>query len=130
MAGLYNGGPAAIVYGIIVSAAGNLAIASSLAELASVWGISCFSFRETESLHSEPGILRPEHNTTGAMSLHHAILDFLASFKVSLAPGTNMRTEHLTDLSLGRMGYCLSPLPVTPAPYDIPTRSCLYSHPE
>ncbi|KAF9895273.1 hypothetical protein FE257_000176 [Aspergillus nanangensis] len=36
LAGLYNGGPAAIVYGIIVSAAGNLAIASSLAELASV----------------------------------------------------------------------------------------------
>ncbi|KAE8350881.1 amino acid transporter [Aspergillus coremiiformis] len=35
-AGLLNGGPAAIVYGMIISAIGNLAIASSLAELASV----------------------------------------------------------------------------------------------
>ncbi|PYI01627.1 GABA permease [Aspergillus sclerotiicarbonarius CBS 121057] len=35
-AGLYNGGPAAIVYGIIISGLGNLAIATSLAELASV----------------------------------------------------------------------------------------------
>ncbi|PWY86752.1 amino acid transporter [Aspergillus heteromorphus CBS 117.55] len=35
-AGLYNGGPAVIVYGIIVSALGNLAIAASLAELASI----------------------------------------------------------------------------------------------
>ncbi|GLA43952.1 hypothetical protein AnigIFM63309_002049 [Aspergillus niger] len=37
-AGLFNGGPAAIVYGIIVSGVGNLAIATSLAELASVLG--------------------------------------------------------------------------------------------
>ena len=36
-AGLYNGGPAAIVYGIIISGLGNLAIATSLAELASVY---------------------------------------------------------------------------------------------
>ncbi|GES65229.1 GABA permease [Aspergillus terreus] len=35
-AGLYNGGPAVLVYGIIVSGVGNLAIACSLAELASV----------------------------------------------------------------------------------------------
>ncbi|BCR92983.1 putative GABA permease [Aspergillus luchuensis] len=35
-AGLFNGGPAAIVYGIIISGVGNLAIATSLAELASV----------------------------------------------------------------------------------------------
>lgn len=35
-AGLYNGGPAVIVYGIIVTTAGNLAIAFSLAELASL----------------------------------------------------------------------------------------------
>ncbi|KAJ5389497.1 amino acid/polyamine transporter I [Penicillium cataractarum] len=35
-AGLYNGGPAAIVYGIILSTLGNLAIACSLAELASL----------------------------------------------------------------------------------------------
>ncbi|KAL2852087.1 amino acid transporter [Aspergillus pseudoustus] len=36
LAGLYNGGPSAIVYGLIVSIVGNLAIALSLAELASV----------------------------------------------------------------------------------------------
>ncbi|KAL4926146.1 amino acid/polyamine transporter I [Aspergillus undulatus] len=36
LAGLYNGGPSAIVYGLIVSIIGNLAIALSLAELASV----------------------------------------------------------------------------------------------
>ncbi|KAK1140016.1 hypothetical protein N8T08_010925 [Aspergillus melleus] len=36
LAGLANGGPVVIVYGIIISAVGNLAIASSLAELASV----------------------------------------------------------------------------------------------
>ncbi|KAL4917737.1 amino acid/polyamine transporter I [Aspergillus aurantiobrunneus] len=36
LSGLYNGGPAAIVYGIIVSTVGNVAIACSLAELASV----------------------------------------------------------------------------------------------
>ncbi|KAJ5915495.1 amino acid permease [Penicillium verhagenii] len=36
LAGLYNGGPAAIVYGIILSTVGNLAIACSLAELASL----------------------------------------------------------------------------------------------
>ncbi|KAL4752199.1 hypothetical protein BDW72DRAFT_212078 [Aspergillus terricola var. indicus] len=36
LAGLYNGGPAAIVYGLLVSIVGNLAIALSLAELASV----------------------------------------------------------------------------------------------
>ncbi|KAL4867049.1 hypothetical protein BDV12DRAFT_198531 [Aspergillus spectabilis] len=36
LAGLYNGGPAAIVYGLIVSIVGNMAIAMSLAELASV----------------------------------------------------------------------------------------------
>ncbi|KAL4779448.1 amino acid/polyamine transporter I [Aspergillus varians] len=36
LAGLYNGGPAAIVYGLIISITGNLAIALSLAELASV----------------------------------------------------------------------------------------------
>ncbi|KAJ5539518.1 amino acid permease [Penicillium frequentans] len=35
-AGLYNGGPAAIVYGIILSTVGNMAIACSLAELASL----------------------------------------------------------------------------------------------
>ncbi|KAL4747438.1 hypothetical protein BDW72DRAFT_15313 [Aspergillus terricola var. indicus] len=35
-AGLLNGGPAAIVYGIIISTLGNLVIACSLAELASV----------------------------------------------------------------------------------------------
>ncbi|PYH87820.1 GABA permease [Aspergillus ellipticus CBS 707.79] len=35
-AGLYNGGPAAIVYGVILSAVGNMAIAASLAELASI----------------------------------------------------------------------------------------------
>ncbi|KAJ0414045.1 amino acid/polyamine transporter I [Aspergillus carlsbadensis] len=34
LSGLYNGGPAAIVYGIILSTVGNLAIACSLAELA------------------------------------------------------------------------------------------------
>jgi choline transport protein len=37
LAGLYNGGPAAIVYGIILSTVGNLAIACSLAELASLY---------------------------------------------------------------------------------------------
>ncbi|KAB8263311.1 amino acid/polyamine transporter I [Aspergillus pseudonomiae] len=36
LSGLYNGGPAAIVYGIILSTIGNLAIACSLAELASL----------------------------------------------------------------------------------------------
>ncbi|KAJ5792528.1 amino acid permease [Penicillium pulvis] len=36
LAGLYNGGPAAIVYGIILSTVGNMAIACSLAELASL----------------------------------------------------------------------------------------------
>ncbi|KAL2835863.1 amino acid/polyamine transporter I [Aspergillus pseudoustus] len=36
LSGLYNGGPAAIVYGIILSTVGNLAIACSLAELASL----------------------------------------------------------------------------------------------
>ncbi|BCS25156.1 uncharacterized protein APUU_41600S [Aspergillus puulaauensis] len=36
LAGLYNGGPVAVVYGLIVSIVGNLAIAMSLAELASV----------------------------------------------------------------------------------------------
>ncbi|KAJ5952461.1 amino acid permease [Penicillium vulpinum] len=36
LSGLYNGGPAAIVYGIILSIVGNLAIACSLAELASI----------------------------------------------------------------------------------------------
>ncbi|KAL4739974.1 amino acid/polyamine transporter I [Aspergillus similis] len=36
LAGLYNGGPAAIVYGLLVSIVGNLAIAMSLAELASM----------------------------------------------------------------------------------------------
>ncbi|KAL6235491.1 hypothetical protein BDW75DRAFT_230224 [Aspergillus navahoensis] len=36
LAGLYNGGPSAIVYGLLVSIVGNLAIAMSLAELASV----------------------------------------------------------------------------------------------
>ncbi|KAL5332543.1 amino acid/polyamine transporter I [Aspergillus crustosus] len=36
LAGLYNGGPAVIVYGLIVSIMGNMAIAMSLAELASV----------------------------------------------------------------------------------------------
>ncbi|KAJ5481873.1 amino acid permease [Penicillium sp. IBT 31633x] len=36
LAGLYNGGPAAIIYGIILSTVGNLAIACSLAELASL----------------------------------------------------------------------------------------------
>ncbi|KAL3443948.1 amino acid/polyamine transporter I [Aspergillus insuetus] len=36
LSGLYNGGPAAIVYGIILSTVGNLAIACSLAELASI----------------------------------------------------------------------------------------------
>ncbi|KAI9373493.1 amino acid/polyamine transporter I [Aspergillus egyptiacus] len=36
LSGLYNGGPAAIVYGSIVSLVGNLAIAMSLAELASI----------------------------------------------------------------------------------------------
>ncbi|KAJ5876374.1 uncharacterized protein N7529_001958 [Penicillium soppii] len=36
LSGLYNGGPAAIVYGIILSTLGNLAIACSLAELASL----------------------------------------------------------------------------------------------
>ncbi|CBF73597.1 hypothetical protein AN7958.2 [Aspergillus nidulans FGSC A4] len=36
LAGLYNGGPAAIVYGLLVSIVGNMAIAMSLAELASV----------------------------------------------------------------------------------------------
>ncbi|KAL3469716.1 GABA permease [Aspergillus californicus] len=36
LSGLYNGGPAAVVYGIIVSTVGNVAIACSLAELASV----------------------------------------------------------------------------------------------
>ncbi|KAE8402004.1 amino acid transporter [Aspergillus pseudonomiae] len=35
-AGLFNGGPAVIVYGLIISAIGNLAIACSLAELATV----------------------------------------------------------------------------------------------
>ncbi|KAF7594391.1 hypothetical protein BBP40_009372 [Aspergillus hancockii] len=35
-AGLYNGGPAVIVYGIIISTIGNLTIACSLAELATV----------------------------------------------------------------------------------------------
>lgn len=44
LSGLYNGGPAAIVYGIIVSAVGNLAIACSLAELASVYDMSPFTF--------------------------------------------------------------------------------------
>ncbi|OOQ88338.1 amino acid permease [Penicillium brasilianum] len=34
-AGLYNGGPAAIIYGMLLSTLGNLAIACSLAELAS-----------------------------------------------------------------------------------------------
>ncbi|KAF7592300.1 hypothetical protein BBP40_000431 [Aspergillus hancockii] len=34
--GLFNGGPAAIIYGMILSTTGNLAIASSLAELATV----------------------------------------------------------------------------------------------
>lgn len=37
LSGLYNGGPAAIVYGIILSTAGNMAIACSLAELASLY---------------------------------------------------------------------------------------------
>ena len=37
LSGLYNGGPAAIVYGIILSTIGNLAIACSLAELASLY---------------------------------------------------------------------------------------------
>lgn len=37
LSGLYNGGPAAIVYGIILSTVGNLAIACSLAELASLY---------------------------------------------------------------------------------------------
>ncbi|KAJ5673814.1 hypothetical protein N7462_009253 [Penicillium macrosclerotiorum] len=36
LSGLYNGGPAAIVYGIILSTVGNLAIACSLAKLASL----------------------------------------------------------------------------------------------
>ncbi|KAL4899950.1 hypothetical protein BDW74DRAFT_183265 [Aspergillus multicolor] len=36
LAGLYNGGPSAIIYGLLVSILGNLAIAMSLAELASV----------------------------------------------------------------------------------------------
>ncbi|KAB8207957.1 Amino acid permease [Aspergillus parasiticus SU-1] len=36
LSGLYNGGPAAIVYGIILSTVGNLTIACSLAELASL----------------------------------------------------------------------------------------------
>ncbi|KXG51260.1 Amino acid/polyamine transporter I [Penicillium griseofulvum] len=36
MAGLYNGGPSSIVYGMILSTLGNLTIASSLAELASI----------------------------------------------------------------------------------------------
>ncbi|CAI7569475.1 unnamed protein product [Penicillium pancosmium] len=36
LAGLYNGGPAVIVYGIILSTIGNMAIACSLAELASI----------------------------------------------------------------------------------------------
>ncbi|PLN76946.1 GABA permease [Aspergillus taichungensis] len=35
-AGLFNGGPAVIVYGLILSTVGNMAIAASLAELASV----------------------------------------------------------------------------------------------
>jgi hypothetical protein len=37
LAGLYNGGPAVIVYGILVSIIGNMAIACSLAELASMY---------------------------------------------------------------------------------------------
>jgi hypothetical protein len=37
MAGLYNGGPSSIVYGMILSTLGNLTIASSLAELASMY---------------------------------------------------------------------------------------------
>ncbi|KAJ5490466.1 Amino acid/polyamine transporter I [Penicillium expansum] len=36
LSGLYNGGPAAIAYGIILSTVGNMAIACSLAELASI----------------------------------------------------------------------------------------------
>ncbi|OQE29820.1 hypothetical protein PENSTE_c002G06906 [Penicillium steckii] len=36
LSGLYNGGPSAIVYGIILSTVGNLSIACSLAELASL----------------------------------------------------------------------------------------------
>ncbi|KAJ5162885.1 amino acid/polyamine transporter I [Penicillium coprophilum] len=36
LSGLYNGGPAAIVYGIILTTLGNLTIACSLAELASI----------------------------------------------------------------------------------------------
>ncbi|KAJ5385294.1 amino acid permease [Penicillium concentricum] len=36
LSGLYNGGPAAIVYGIILTTVGNLSIACSLAELASI----------------------------------------------------------------------------------------------
>lgn len=41
-AGLFNGGPAAIVYGIIISGVGNLAIATSLAELASVYVVPVY----------------------------------------------------------------------------------------
>ena len=36
MAGLYNGGPAAIVYGMIVASIGAMAVTASLGELASM----------------------------------------------------------------------------------------------
>lgn len=82
LSGLYNGGPAAIVYGIILSTVGNLAIACSLAELASLYvsandcGVPVLTLRLTAT---QLQVL----NITGAISSRLVVVDSSVSSRVS-----------------------------------------------
>jgi hypothetical protein len=82
LSGLYNGGPAAIIYGIILSTVGNLAIACSLAELASLYvsvtdrHVLILTLRLTD-------IQLQVLNITGAISSPLVVVDSSVSSKVS-----------------------------------------------
>lgn len=81
-AGLYNGGPAAIVYGIILSTVGNLAIACSLAELASLYVYEPLP-NGMVLTSSWTGTPLPGLNITGVTSSRLAVADLLVSSKAS-----------------------------------------------
>jgi hypothetical protein len=65
-AGLLNGGPAGIVYGMMFSTIGSVAVAASLAELASVYdGFHLFSNASLTRLNRCPGIPQQVLNIIG-----------------------------------------------------------------